>query len=442
MNGRALFRAGPVLLVIAVVAIMIGTYVLVTQESKRTVTARATPVAESARVALPASHPPIPASHPPIFKPPPGADAREGKVSVDPTRTFTRFRVGNNSVTALYADGPVVWLGTSAGMVRYETLTREFKTFDGRDGLRSNGILSVGKLQGKIVVGTYGGGLSLLNQDTQQWEHFNTAEGLADSFVYDVIEASSGDVWIATGAGANRVRGAALNDRAKWDLFTIANTAGGLPHDRVQRIVEGKDGSLWFATRGGVAKFSNGKWENWTHARGLGAPRQGASVGAGDSARATAPAKEPSQEARGAGGATPFSPNHIAALAVGKDGKVWAGTLGAGLARFDGKAWKNYTVADGLPNNQISTLMFDAKGQLWIGTKDGLAVFNDGKFQIMTIAHGLLATNVSSVTTATDGSVWVGGFGGVAQLRQPSLNQIIQSPPASPAAPLTTAKSS
>ncbi len=425
MNRRALLRAWPALLLIAVGAIGAGTYALVTQESKRPVTARATPAAQPAQVSLPAFHPKIPASHPPIVKAPPGAGAREGTVTVDPARAFTHFRVGNNSVTAIHADGPVMWLGTSGGIVRYDTLTREFKTYDARDGLRSNGILYLGKLQGKISVGTYGGGLSLLNQDAQEWEHFNITEGLADAFVYDVLEVSGADVWIATGAGVNRVRGAALKDRAKWDLYTVASTAGGLPHDRVQRIVAGRDGSVWFATRGGVAKFRNGKWENWTHANGLGAPRQAASSEVGDSMRGQAQEKDPSQDARGAGATAAFNPNHVAALAVGEDGKVWAGTWGAGLARFDGKAWRNYTVADGLPNNQITTLNFDRKGQLWIGTKDGLAVFNNGKFQIMTTAHGLIATNVYSVTTTKDGGVWVGGFGGVAHLRQPDLNPSI-----------------
>ncbi len=360
-------------------------------------------------------------------------NAREGKVEVDPTRTFTHYRVGNNSVIAIYADGSVLWLGTSGGIVRYDTLTHAFKTYDARQGLLSNGILYLGKLQGKISVGTYGGGLSLLDQDTQEWEHFGVSHGLGDAYVYDVLESSSADVWIATGAGVSRIRAGAMRERAKWDHYTVKSTGGGLPNDRVYRIVEGKDGSVWFATRGGVANFRNGKWKNWMDAEGLGARREGAKPGlASDAGAARVQARdaEHAQEAQGASARAVFERNHIAALEVGDDGRVWAGTRNAGLARFDGKAWRNYTVADGLPSNQITALNFDGNGRLWIGTSDGLAVLDKGKFQVMTAAHGLMAEKVYSVLTTQDGGVWVGSFGGVTHMRRPASRQYIP-PPAS-----------
>ena len=49
-------------------------------------------------------------------------------------------------------------------------------------------------------------------------------------------------------------------------------------------------------------------------------------------------------------------------------GTVWAGTWGGGLSRFDGKNWKHYTVAEGLPGNHVFMLNLDAQGALWIGT--------------------------------------------------------------------------
>ena len=69
--------------------------------------------------------------------------------------------------------------------------------------------------------------MSLYDAATDKWENFNIPNGLADAFVYDVLKASNGDVWIATWSGANRIRGGDLKDRSKWDVFTVENTKGG-----------------------------------------------------------------------------------------------------------------------------------------------------------------------------------------------------------------------
>lgn len=412
------------LLLIAAGVIVAGAYLIYEDAGNRAGNVVASPKSAPKKSSSPVSPGKLAAAHPPVVSVPPGADAREGRVDVDAARPYTHFRVGNKSVTAIYADGSTVWLGTSGGLVRFDTATREFKTYDARDGLFEKGILYLGKLQGKIAAGTYGGGLSVLSQGADKWDHYNISEGLANAFVYDVLEASSGDVWIATGSGVNRVRGGALKERAKWALYSVKNTGGGLPHDRVYRIAEGKDGSIWVATRGGLAKFRNGKWTNWTNARGLGAPNNEIARGPANTG-STGTLSRDTEKLRDTQGADPraaFNPNHVAALEVGKDGKVWAGTRGAGLARFDGKAWRNYTVKEGLPSDYISTLNFDANGRLWIGTKNGLAHFKDGKFQVMTMAQGLLTESVLSVTTAVDGGLWVGSFGGAAHIRRFGLD--------------------
>jgi len=115
-------------------------------------------------------------------------------------------------------------VGTSGGVIRYDTSTDDYRLFDVRSGLLSNGVFHLSKLDDKLAVGTYGGGLSLLDPATGTWENFNIQHGLADSFVYDVLKTASGDIWIATWSGANRVRGARLDDRSSWELYTVENT--------------------------------------------------------------------------------------------------------------------------------------------------------------------------------------------------------------------------
>lgn len=50
-----------------------------------------------------------------------------------------------------------------------------------------------------------------------------------------------------------------------------------------------------------------------------------------------------------------------------KDGFMWFATEN-GLSRFDGSGFKNYTVQDGLPDNEVLKLFADSRGRIWIGS--------------------------------------------------------------------------
>lgn len=366
-------------------------------------------------------HPPMGGvPHPPVAQQP---VEREGKVTVDPAAKFTHFRVGNKNVKSIYLDGPVVWVGTSGGVVRYDTRDDSFKLFDARNGLLSNGMFYVGRVKGMIAVGTYGGGLSLLDEKSGKWKTYNIPEGLGDAFVYDVLTASNGDIWIATWSGVNRIRGGHLDDRSKWDLYTVENTRGGVPNDWVYGLAEGRNGEIWLATEGGMARYANRKWENWNHAKGLGAPF---SKVKDDIAFKNDPGKQSTHHAKqkqemGLQGVdVAYNPNYVVSLEVDSQGSVWAGTWGGGLSRFDGKRWVNYTTAEGLPGNHVFMLHKDGSGKLWIGTNNGLTYLQPttGKFaKALTTADGLFANNVFAMGSSAKGDLWVGSFGGVAHLR-------------------------
>jgi ligand-binding sensor domain-containing protein len=353
--------------------------------------------------------------------PPVSTLPHEGKVKPDPKQKFTHYRVGDMNVKAIYADGKVMWIGTSGGgVIRYDTRDDTFKAFDNKNGLLSNGAFYVGKLKGKIAVGTYGGGLSLLQADGATWKNYNIPQGVADPFVYGAIETKNGDIWIATWSGANLVRGGALDDPDKWEMFTVESTHGGLPNDWVYGLAEGKNGEIWFATEGGVARFSNGKWSNWNHDKGVGAPYEKVKSAITFKSNMGKLSEHHAQQMKemGLGGVDiSYNPNYIVSLVVGNDGQVWAGTWGGGLSRFDGKRWKTYTTVEGLPGNHVFMLHKDSSGQIWIGTNKGLALWQDGKFKVMTRANGLLADNVFAMETTPDGGKWVGSYGGVAFFR-------------------------
>jgi ligand-binding sensor domain-containing protein len=362
-------------------------------------------------------HPAVPATGQGL---PPESGRAHLDAEVDPDAKFTHFRVGERNVKQILADGNIMWVGTSGGVIRYNIKTDDYRLYDNRSGLLANGVFHLSKLDDQLVVGTYGGGMSILDEATQSWKTYNIPQGLGDAFVYDVLEAENGDIWIATWSGANRVREGKLDDRASWDLYTVENTGGGLPNDWVYGLAMGKNGEVWMATEGGLARFKDGEWDNWNHENGQGADYelvkdqiQFANDPANYSKHHTRQKSEMGLEQVNVA----YNPNYIVALLVDDDGSVWAGTWGGGLAHFDGKTWENFTMTDGLPANHVFSLHKDNDGNILVGTSNGLAVRDDnGSFRVFNTADGLYTNIVFSMATANDGSSWIGSFGGVARI--------------------------
>lgn len=338
------------------------------------------------------------------------ADDAVGKL-----RSSIGFDLGTANVKDVLIDGKLTWLGTSDGLIRFDNLTGDKRTYDNKSGLLSNGVFHVGKLDGRIWVGTYGGGLSILDPQSQSWTHYNIPDGLGDSFVYDVMRDAGGDVWIATWSGVNQVIGGALQDPSAWRLHTVANTGGGLANDWVYGLASGPDGTVWLATEGGLSRYRNGAWTSWNHASGLGAPwdvvaKQDVDrkpvVNSAASRHHQHQRKEQGLEQSGPA----YNPNYVVSLVVDDEGVVWAGTWGAGLSRFDGTTWRSFTMADGLPGNHVFALA-KKSGRIWIGTNRGLASFDGKAFHKQIRGSALNVSSVFAIAIAEE-SAWVGGFGG------------------------------
>ena len=323
------------------------------------------------------------------------------------------FDFGTANVKNVLIDGKLTWLGTSGGLIRFDNLTGEQRTYNNKSGLLSNGVFYVGKLDGRIWAGTYGGGLSILDPETQGWTHYNIPDGLGDSFVYGVMRDVRGDIWIATWSGVNQVIGGALQDPSAWRLHTVASTKGGLANDWVYGIASGPDGSVWLATEGGLTRYRDAAWTSWTHADGLGAPWE--RVAGEDRERRDIPATslhhQRQRQEQGLERAGPaYNPNYVVSLAVDAEGAVWAGTWGAGLSRFDGATWRSFTMADGLPGNHVFALAISGR-RIWMGTNRGLVSMDRLTFDKFVHAPGLNISSVFAIAIA-EGSAWVAGYGG------------------------------
>lgn len=108
--------------------------------------------------------------------------------------------------------------------------------------------------------------------------------------------------------------------------------------------------------------------------------------------------------------------NTVNRMAEDRQGYLWIAT-NDGLARFDGRNYRIWRAEDGLRDNQIWTVMADARNQLWIGTENaGLLRMSADRQSIDFFdrtRQPLMASNtVWSVAATDDGAVWFGTYEG------------------------------
>ena len=88
-------------------------------------------------------------------------------------------------------------------------------------------------------------------------------------------------------------------------------------------------------------------------------------------------------------------------------GFIWMGTRGGGISRFDGLQFKNYSSKDGLINDYIYDLKTDKRGNLWIATNSGVSRFDGKKFKNFKLGNDSLNIAVYEMCFDRDSNLWL-----------------------------------
>ncbi|MGI9175595.1 MAG: two-component regulator propeller domain-containing protein, partial [Rhodothermales bacterium] len=287
------------------------------------------------------------------------------------------------------------------------------------DGLPYNAVWTITQTRdGYLWVGTMGG---LARFDGARFVTFTTrnTDALPNNGISALYEDAEGTLWVGTLGGLARYRDG---------HFTTFTTDDGLLTNDVRAVSLSEDGALWFGTYGGGAhRWADGRIEAyslvgvpsgpWVHR--LLAGRDGAvwvGVGQGQADRS------PYQLLRLEGGRyrSP-APEHVLysvrALHEDRDGSLWIGTYGGGLARYDDGVLQPFTSADGLTDDRVQALYEDRDGNLWAGTMGGLDLLRRASpFTTYATEEGLPNDNVRGVTQGASGAIWIATAEGLARL--------------------------
>ncbi len=265
-----------------------------------------------------------------------------------------------------------VWLSRRSGLFRLQGDHFE-AVLSPEQNNRLGAVLTVGTdRDGSLWLGLEAAGLARVR--ATQFTTLTVDDGLPENSTRSVLQDRRGGIWIGT---VNRIvhlsegRGATYSE------------VQGVPIGNVTAVGEDRDGVIWVGAAGELLKIRDGqisKDPNWSRVI------------------------------------------EIKSIYRDPQDRMWIGTQGAGLFRFDASGVTNFHRADGLPSEHIRGLMMDREGALWIATLDaGVARLFEGRITTYTTKDGLASDRVLGVHQDKEGTIWFSTRNGLTRRRDGKL---------------------
>lgn len=320
-------------------------------------------------------------------------------------------RLGSDIISFEDRNG-ALWLGENRV---YRIKDGEVKIFGENDGLPAHSYYhsfwdepdgSVWFASGGNSAATVG----LIQYKDDKLTIWGAEQGLQGSTISNVFVDREGTPWLATDRGLARRRKKIIQTYSKAD---------GIDHSEIYPILKARDGAIWIGSIKGLTVYRNGKFtpvdlisapdavddQKWKNGRAFvqslwEAPNGNLWVGVSGALYIVQNGVARSVESGG----------HFFAIQSDNQGNVWAAST-RGIFRFvDEKLVQQYTAADGLPSENVTSIFQDSKGQLWFGSYGGLTKFENGKFINYSVKDGLVGNYVRTIYEDGDGTLWIGTY--------------------------------
>lgn len=291
---------------------------------------------------------------------------------------------------ALFDHEGSLWLGTDAGGL-HRLKPALFNAYSVPEGVTHPDVYATYiDRAGAVWLGTWGGGVSRLDPVTGRATPF--ASRTLPKSINSFFEDRNGRLWIGSAVGEGGLHSCTVSP--------IVCQAEGPPELRERAVFAlhgDADGGLWVGATDRLFRLDGGRWTSYLSTSG---------------------APEAS----------------VRAFANTRDGALWMGTNGGGLARFRDGKFSSVTRADGLPSDLIRALYQDADGWLWVGTEGrGLArldprrwdkdrLDSDGRIVRISTQDGLFDDVIHQILEDDAGRLWMNTNRGIFWVARAELN--------------------
>jgi signal transduction histidine kinase/ligand-binding sensor domain-containing protein len=290
-----------------------------------------------------------------------------------------------------------LWVGTHAGI--YKIHGTDVDHYGTADGLSGDNVYKIFEdREGSIWAGT-AGGLDMFRE--LPVKAYSRADGLAEGGVESVAAAPDGDVWIGTShlqflgaGGVSPAPGAPLPGHQAASLFV----------DHGGRLWAGMANKLYVLEDGQFREITRQDGQPFGLAMGI----------TEDAARniwveSAQPAPGTLLEIQDLKITQQFPPPAVPLarkIVADPHGGIWLGLVSGDLAHYqDGQVTK--VAFDGHPDSRVLAITATPDGAILGGTAFGVVGWKDGIHQILTTSNGLPCNNVTGLIADHAGDLWL-----------------------------------
>lgn len=299
-------------------------------------------------------------------------------------RYGSRFTTEDMPVRTIAFHGSQKLIGSRDGFVFIDEAAHRFKSFR-MPQLRAGIIISSCYFEGRYYIGTYGGGMYVLDPNTLELGDFNPGDAypFRSGHVFCIRPDSEGCLWVGTSDGVYRFK-----DGKKVSHFTSAGTK--LPEGNVYEIFFDSSRKGWICTESGMCIWNpstsslqtNVFPEGFVHGEKVRMIYEASDhrllflLEKGELFVSDLSLEEYGYVGRG----TLLDGKNLMSVIEDDEGNLWI-TTNNGVYRCDSKGGiVPFGVADGMPSNVFINCFAikDSEGTLWFGNSRGLVFLPGG----------------------------------------------------------------
>ena len=329
----------------------------------------------------------------------------------------------SDRVEAVYETGDgTLWVSTDKGLARRNGRGRftsvAMTAPDGATAQRVIGRQGISSdRKGRIYLATERGLMIAVPGSTETpFYRVPHPSNMGDESTSSVFTDSEGRVWYGCANSLCR-----LENDAGVELGSTL----GLPADHWDAILGDLDGNLWVRSAAALYVLPAGARQFQAMSGLPGSPNTFPTMALDPAGKLLIPTYKGLARQTASGweiidAEQGLTSNDISAVFQDREGSIWVGLLGSGLARWLGyNEWQSWGTREGLSRESIWSIARDAKGRLWVGTQFGLNYSQqqqDGRV-VWKQPGGARLEMVRALVSGRDGTVWMGvDSGGLLQM--------------------------